>query len=222
MSTFVTLGVPYTGDTVWYFGLNKEKEHSSVKLPWLKSSTLFTKSNNLLHFGDVVCTKQFSLVIQTFERTYKSLITAAYCLGLHNSISFYIYIYIFFLSQVPVKPLYLFCLDQNVSKFTPNVSYKPTINCTLTAGNFFVFWIVFIAWRCFDMSIWFNFCASILQRHHLVRLWNSLPVSISEARTAANNIKQDPRLRVAEHAEDWGILICLWLTCDWIKTEFYS
>ena len=171
-------------DTVWYFGLNKEKEHSSVKLPWLKSSTLFTKSNNLLHFGDVVCTKQFSLVIQTFERTYKSLITAAYCLGLHNSISFYIYIY--FLSQVPVKPLYLFCLDQNVSKFTPNVSYKPTINCTLTAGNFFVFWIVFIAWRCFDMSIWFNFCASILQRHHLVHLWNSLPVSLSEARTAAN------------------------------------
>lgn len=23
-------------------------------------------------------------------------------------------------------------------------------------------------------------------------------------------------LTVAEHAEDWGILICLWLTCDWI------
>ena len=93
MSTFVTLGVPYSGDTVWYFGLNKETEHSSVKLPWLKSSTLFTKLNNLLHFGDVVCTKQFSLVIQTFERTYKSLITASYCLGLHNSLSFYIYIF---------------------------------------------------------------------------------------------------------------------------------
>ena len=134
----------------------------------------------------------------------------------------YHFIYIYFWSQVPVKLLHLFCLDQNVSKFnTPNVSYKPTINCILTAGNFFVFWIVFIAWRCFDMSIWFNFCASILQRHHLVHLWNSLPVSLSEARTAAN-IKQDPRLRVAEHAEDWGILICLWLTCDWIKTEFCS
>ena len=86
-------------DTVWYFGLNKEKEHSSVKLPWLKSSTLFTKSNNLLHFGDVVCTKQFHWpVIQTFERTYKSLITAGYCLGLHNSLPFYIYIYIFFIA----------------------------------------------------------------------------------------------------------------------------
>ena len=36
--------------------------------------------------------KAISLVIQTFERTYKSLITAGYRLGLHNSISLYIYI----------------------------------------------------------------------------------------------------------------------------------
>ena len=65
----------------------------------------------------------------------------------------------------------------HVSKFTPNLSYKPTVNCIslLTAGNFVVFWIVFIAWRCFDMSIWFNFCASIFQRHHFVQLWNPIP-----------------------------------------------
>ena len=165
----------------------------------------------------MVCTKQFSLVIQTFERTYKSLITASYCSGLHNSLSFYIYIY--FWSQVPVKLLHLFCLDQNVSKFnTPNVSYKPTINCILTAGNFFVFWIVFIAWRCFDMSIWFNFCASILQWHHLVHLWNSLPVSISEARTAAN-IKQDPLTgcRTCRGLGNTNLFVSdIWVTCDWI------
>ena len=59
------------------------------------SSTLLTKSNNLLHFELVTywSAQAISLVIQTFERTYKSLITAGYRLGLHNSISLYICIF---------------------------------------------------------------------------------------------------------------------------------
>lgn len=94
------------------------RPHPHYSLNWTTFSTLVT----CLHKAII------SMVIQTFERTYKSLITAGYRLGLHNSIS--LYIYIFFIAGS--SQAFVFVLSGpkmtslQVSKFTPNVSYKYT------------------------------------------------------------------------------------------------
>ena len=171
----------------------------------------------------MVCTKQFSSVIQTFERTYKSLITAAYCLGLHNSISFYIYLYIFLIAGS--SQAFIFVLPgPKCIKVYPKRQLQ-IYNKLYTNRRQFL--------RFLDRL----HCLKMLWYEHLVQLLCFYPPTASSralmkfsscldlrSPNCCKQYKQDPRLRVAEHAEDWGILICLclWLTCDWIKTEFCS
>ena len=136
---------------------------------------MYGQISNLYFTSQEAIYTQFATINNTVHRVVKSS-------RLLLKIAAYMYLdSIFFIAGS--RQAFIFVLpgpkitSLHVSKFTPNLSYKPTVNCIslLTAGNFVVFWVVFIAWRCFDMSIWFNFCASIFQRHHFVQLWNPIP-----------------------------------------------
>ena len=64
------------------------------------------------------------------------------------------------------------------------------------------------------MSIWFNFCASTLQRHHFVHLRNSLPLSETAANIRPNDVTG---CRTCRGLGNTNLLVIMTSTDMWLE-----